>query len=320
MSLYGKILITGGLGFIGINIVKKIILTKNFSQIIIIDNTNEIPTYNREIINNDRTKYLKGSVLDNGFLDTLPNDFDYIIHCAGILGVKKVGIESVHTLDVNILGTKNCLELCKRQVNLKRFLAFSSSEIYGTDASFLNEKKPAIIPTIGVRWCYAVSKIALEQYTKAYYREFKIPYTIVRPFNVYGPYRNGTNAVTNFISKALKNDPIQITGDGSQRRSWCYIDDFVIGVLEGLVNENGRNETFNIGNPDNSVSIHELGKIIIEKTLSRSDIIILRDLDRDVDNRQPNILKAKKLLNYKPIVSLEEGLQKTIEWIQSLQL
>ena len=171
------------------------------------------------------------------------------MHTAGFLGVQAVAEHPLLTMDVNILGTRNCLEFALGQDRMQRIVTFSTSEVFGTFANKATEGDMAMIPTDGDRWCYSTSKLASEQYTRAYGRDHDMPYTIVRPFNVYGPHRFGSNAVSRFTEAAVAGDRITVQGDGSQRRAWCHVDDFVGGVLAAMTQPGGLNEDFNIGNP-----------------------------------------------------------------------
>lgn len=313
----GKILITGGLGFIGIHTIINIINNYQYNNIVLLDEKiNCFFKIQNEVITYPNIEYIKGSILEEKIFDNLEKDFDYIIHTAGILGITKVAKESILTLDVNILGTINLLNFVAKQKNLKRFLTFSTSEIYGSIAEDLSEEMPAVIPSVGSRWCYAASKLITEQYTKAYQREKNVPYTIIRPFNIYGPYREGSNAISTFINKALNNEKIQISGDGTQKRSWCYIDDFIDAIFKAMIAPSLKNETLNIGNPDNFISIYDLAKLVLQITRSSSEILITESQTEDVKSRKPNIDKAKELLNFKPYISLEEGIKRTVDSVK----
>lgn len=312
-----KVLITGGQGFIGINLLKKLRANEEVTEIHVLDNNDSKDLFIKAIGVSKSIKLIKGSILDPNLSRILDKEYDYIIHTAAILGIKKVAEESVDTLNVNIIGTRNCLEIAKSMKSLKGFLYLSTSEVYGPNAYGLNENDPAIIPSTGKRWCYAASKLTGEQYVKAYAAEYSIPYIIIRPFNIYGPLRYGSNAISLFISNALNNINIEISGDGSQKRSWCYIDDFVDATLFAMLEVNISNETFNLGNPNCYLSIRDLAILIIKLSNSKSNIIITNSLIEDVQDRKPNIVKAQKMLNYNPLISLEEGLAKTINWMKN---
>jgi nucleoside-diphosphate-sugar epimerase len=167
------------------------------------------------------------------------------------------------------------------------------------------------------RWTYAVSKLATEHLALSYHKQYDLPTVSIRPFNIYGPRQVGEGAVHHFITRAIKGEPLHIHGDGSQIRSWCYIDDIVDGVLATLERPEAVGHAFNIGNPRSTVTIYQLAEQIIRLASSGSPLV-LQPIDRtDVELRIPNIDKAKKLLGFEPRVNLEEGLLRTIYWYRS---
>ena len=231
------------------------------------------------------------------------------------MGINRVGERPLLTCEANVLGTRNILELAARQKDLKYFLLFSTSEIYGIKAANSKESDPAIIPNEGTRWVYASSKSFSEYLLKAYIKERSIPGVILRPFNIYGPYRKGSNAMTTLITQALSGEMISLSGNGLQTRSWCYIKDFIRGIYQILQDENLIGETFNLGNDLEPISMLDLAHLICKLTQSSSEIKILHNYRDDVLNRSPNLEKAKHLFNYAPITSLEEGIKKVISWV-----
>ena len=303
-----KILITGGLGFIASHIARALISKGN--ECVLIDRThpNCSTAMETELLSNKSGSVVQGNILDSQFINTISTDFDIIIHTAGVLGIRKVSEYPVLTADVNVFGTRNILELALRQKKLERFLHFSTSEVYGIEAQNAKETDPAVIPNVGSRWIYASSKSFSEHLLKAYRTEFGLPGIIVRPFNIYGPHRKGSNAMTSFIERAVTGDEITIYGTGKQIRSWCHIDDFVEGILQMLVKDGIFGEAFNLGNDLEPISILELAKKICELSSSKSKISVTNQVEDDVFNRSPNIEKAKSLLSYCPKVSLNEGI------------
>lgn len=168
---FGSILITGGCGFIGYNLAAEIVRNHDFECIQILDEKGTLSFHDpMELYKNEKVHFLNGSILDKEAFSKC-GDVDYIVHAAGFLGIQSVANESIKTLDVNILGTRNCLEFATRQLRLKKFVTFSTSEVYGPHAKHLSEDNPAVVPTTGKRWCYAASKLAAEQYTLSYARE-----------------------------------------------------------------------------------------------------------------------------------------------------
>jgi nucleoside-diphosphate-sugar epimerase len=312
-----KTLITGGGGFIGSFLTK--LLSQKKHEIVLIDACPPMSSsaYEMGLLSLPNVKYLQVDILDKEKIESLSLDFNYIIHAAGILGIKKVCEQPLLTADVNVFGTRNILELARRQKSLKRFVLFSTSEVYGQNAENVSEDSPSIIPNIGMRWVYASSKQFSEYLLKAFIQEYDVPGVIVRPFNVYGPFRKGSNAFTTLITRALENQEIYISGDGTQTRCWCYIEDFIQGVIQCLDVENIIGEAFNIGNPFESISMVDLAAKMCSLVGSQSSITILGDNVEDVRERRPDILKAQKILKYDPKVSLGEGIHHVAAWIKS---
>ena len=308
------ILITGGLGFIGSFLAQALLQRGN--RIVLLDQTSpeHSSAYEMNILSHPAVQVLQGSILDAQFLEKLPIDFDHIIHTAGILGIKKVSEKPILTANVNVLGTKNILDVAIKQKQLSRFIHFSTSEIYGTEANNSREEDHAVIPNTGTRWIYASSKHFSEYLLKAYISEYGVPGVIVRPFNVFGPHRKGGNAMTTLIRKALRNEEIQIDGTGMQTRCWCYIDDFIAGVLSLLSKEGIVGEAFNIGNDSEPISMLRLAQRICHLLHSSSPISILNNQSDDVLNRSPNIQKAALFLGYQPQVCLDKGILQTAQF------
>lgn len=308
-----KILITGGLGFIGSFLAKELISHQN--QVVLCDQAHPESTSASEmgLLSHPSISCVRGDILDEAFLATLPTDFDRIVHTAGVLGIRKVCEKPVLTASVNAFGTQKLLEFARKQKHLKRFLHFSTSEIYGTQAQSSQEEDSAVIPNTGMRWVYASSKHFSEYLVKAYVAEYQIPGVIVRPFNVFGPHRKGGNAMTTLIQKALRKEEIQIDGNGLQTRAWCYIDDFITGIRALLTQENILGHAFNLGDDREPISMLDLAKTICHCLSSSSKIHILHNQTDDVLNRCPNIGKARSMLGYSPQVNLKEGILKTAE-------
>ncbi len=312
-----KILITGGLGFLGGNLADKLSDVNLSNQIVILDNNTSQKTTGSQLKLDEKLniKIIHESIL-SPILETIGLDFDYIIHSAGFLGIDKVQDEQLLNLDVNILGSRNIFKFATKQNKLKMLVTFSTSEIYGVNSDLSAETDDSVIKTIGKRWTYATSKLASEYYLKAFVQEHALKANIIRPFNVYGAYRYGSNAMTSMIHKAINNEDILISGDGSQIRAWCNIQDFVSGVLSLLSKDNINNEAFNIGDDRSAISILELAELIVKVLDSKSKIVILGNNIEDVKTRRPDITKAKQLLDYNPKVDLSKGISEVAGWIR----
>ena len=164
------------------------------------------------------------------------------------------------------------------------------------------------------RWIYAASKLASEHLSYAHYKEDGLPLTIVRPFNVYGPRQVGDGAIRGMVLQALQHAPITLYNDGTQIRAWCYVDDFVDGVLRCAERPEAVGQVFNLGNPQGTVTNFELANMIIRLTGSKSDIVFRPHPGPEVDLRVPSIEKAMTRLGYQPTISLEAGISRTIPW------
>jgi UDP-glucose 4-epimerase len=158
-----------------------------------------------------------------------------------------------------------------------------------------------------------VSKLAEEHLAYAYFKQMGLPTVSVRPFNVYGPGQVGEGAIRTFVLRALKNEPLEIHGDGTQIRAWCYIDDLVDGVLRALTNPKAVGESFNIGNKRAVTTIYGLANAVIRILDSKSEIRFVRRLSADIELRIPRVEKAKRILGFEAKVDLEEGIRLTAE-------
>lgn len=300
-----KILITGGAGFIASSTAEKLLKDPN-NQIVLVDNllTGSI----KNIPNNINCKFIKADVNNFNNISSIMTSFcfDYVYHYAAVVGVQRTLDNPILVLN-DIQGIKNILDLSK-STDVKRVFFASSSEVYG---------EPVHLPQhefntpLNSRLPYAIVKNVGESYLKSYQQEFQLDYTIFRFFNTYGPKQSTDFVMSKFIYSALKNEPITIYGDGSQTRTFCYIDDNTEFCVNAINNKNTINEIYNVGN-DFIITIKELAELIIKKTKSKSKIIHLPSLkDGDMTRRQPDITKMKKLLN-RNLLSIEEGIEKLL--------
>ncbi len=192
---------------------------------------------------------------------------------------------------------------------------FSTSEIFGQHAFRSDETDPAVLGQVGeARWTYAVSKLAEEHLAIAYYKERQLPTTVVRPFNIYGPGQIGDGALRTFIKRAIKDEPIEIHGDGTQIRAWCYVDDMIEGALIALEHPDAVGEAFNIGNQRAIVTIYGLASAVVRVLGSKSDITFTRKDYADVELRIPSVEKARRLIGFEAKVDLEEGIRRTADY------
>lgn len=313
-----RIFITGGAGFVGSLLAQT--LSKN-NQILIYDTFDRDALRFREKTNSDNITVVKGDILDQDTLKKTISAFvpTHIVHCAAIAGIDSVVKSPTNTLRVNILGTANLLNvITELKLECERVVLFSTSEIFGNHAFQSTEIHSAVIGAVGeARWTYAVSKLADEHFGVAYYKEFGMPCTVVRPFNVYGPGQVGEGALSTFIQRAIKNEPIQIHGDGNQIRSWCFVDDMLEGLMLVLSKEEALGESFNIGNPRSVVTTYGLAQTVCRVLNSSSTISFSGRYFADIELRIPDIRKSRELLSFEPHVDLEEGILRTAEFYRT---
>lgn len=312
MALTGKrILITGGAGFIGSHLVERLI---EHNDLVVFDNLHRNALQFAHLSEHPHLHFIKGDVLDYEAVRTAIEGCQIVIHCAAIAGVYTVDRSAIRTMEVNLLGTNQVVKAAI-DVGVERFVEFSTSEVYGP---FIHKGREDDLSTIGPvgenRWVYAASKLASEHLSFAHYKEDKLPLVIVRPFNVYGPRQVGDGAIRGMTVQALQHLPITIYNDGTQIRSWCFVSDFVDGVLRCAERPEAVGHAFNLGNPQGTVTNFELAHMIIRIARSRSEIVFKPHPGPEVDLRVPSIEKAIERLEYRPTVSLESGVRQAVEW------
>ena len=313
MSLRNKkIFLTGGAGFIGTSLISRLIKE---NEIIVYDTFQRNALKETDLLDHPNLTVVQGNVLDAEKLKEAIDDSDVVVHLAAIAGISTVSKSPTTTMNVNMIGTYNVLEAATMRTNIKCFVDFSTSEVYGSYAYKLGEGDTTMMGAVGeTRWTYAISKLAGEHLAHSYHKEFGLPVVSLRPFNIYGPMQVGEGAVHVFVTRSLKNEDIQIHGDGDQIRSWCYIDDITDGILLSLEKKEAVGKVFNIGNPRGTITILSLAQKIVDICGSKSKIKFVPKNYVDVELRIPDIGKARKILGYKPKVDLDEGLIRTIEW------
>lgn len=312
-----RILLTGGAGFIGTKICE---ILSDDNKILIYDNLKRNSIKNTELLDKNDVKLIEGDILNFDYLKKVVNEFkpNIVIHLAAVAGIDTVIKSPVNTMKVNMIGTYNILEAIKEH-KVDRFIDFSTSEVFGSYAYKVEESDTTNLAAVGdARWTYSVSKLAGEHLAHSYYKEYGIPVVTIRPFNIYGPGQVGEGAIHQFVLRAIKNEKIEIHGDGDQIRSWCYIDDFVEGIMLSINDENAIGQSFNIGNPKGTITISMLAYLIKKIANSNSEIVYIPKEYVDVELRIPSIEKAKQILKYNPKYELEEGLENTIAWYRSI--
>jgi nucleoside-diphosphate-sugar epimerase len=305
--------ITGGAGFIGSHLAQRLV---DDNEVVVYDNLHRNAIQFAHLDNHPNLTFIKGDVMDADATRRAIDGCHIVIHCAAIAGVYSVDRNAVTTMEVNMLGTNQVVRAALA-TGVERFVEFSTSEVYGP---FIHKGKEDDLTTIGPvgenRWVYAASKLASEHLSFAHYKEDGLPLVIVRPFNVYGPRQVGDGAIRGIILQALQHALITLYNDGTQIRAWCYVDDFVDGILRCAEAPQAIGHVFNVGNPQGTVTNFELANMIIRLTNSKSTIVFKPHPGPEVDLRVPSIEKAQTMLGYTPTTSLEAGISKTIPWYQ----
>lgn len=307
-----KIIITGGAGFIGSHLCQKLLQLDN--TVICIDNlltgkknniTNLFGNKNFTFINHDINYQIN-----------IKSDF--IFHLACPASPKHYQKDPVNTLITNINGTYNILKLAKKYNS--RIIFTSTSEVYGDpDENPQKESYNGNVNPIGLRSCYDEGKRAAESLCFDFNRKYKTKIKILRLFNTYGPlmFKDDGRVVSNFIFNALRNKPIKIYGNGKQTRSLCFIDDLITGLIKIANLSDNVKGPLNIGN-DQEITINDLCSKILKITNSKSKIIHTDLPEDDPKMRKPDLTKIKKLINWKPKVSLNDGLLATVNYFKKL--
>jgi nucleoside-diphosphate-sugar epimerase len=246
------------------------------------------------------------------------HDADIVVHAAAVVGVSRVCRAGRETLETNYVGTSRLLQALEDNRKLCRLIYFSTSEVFGVNSFRVDENTaPSIGPIAEPRWSYAISKLAGEHLVKAYFREIGMPIVIVRPFNVFGPMRTGEHAMMRFILDALSGKAVHVHGDGSQIRSWCYIDDFCSALLLMLERPEAVGEDFNIGNTSNTITIYELARKVVELCGAEVPIEFVDHPFPDISIRVPALAKAQSQLGYQPRYDLNSALGLTVAWYRA---
>jgi len=304
------IFITGGAGFIGSTLIGRL-YEKN--TIVAYDDLSRDSLKDKAYRDHANVTLVKGDVLDEAALTKAMKGANIVVHCAAIAGIDSVTKSPIHTMRVNMLGSANVLESASKLSSCDRVICFSTSEVFGQVAFRAAEKDATNVGAVGEpRWTYAVSKLAEEHLAIAYFKEKQLPTVVVRPFNVYGPGQVGEGAIRNFILRALADQPIQIYGDGTQIRAWCYVDDMVDAVMLALTEKRAVGESFNVGNEKAVATTYTLAETCVRVLGSKSTIsFVKRDAFADVQVRTPFVAKGRELLGFDAKIGLDEGIRRT---------
>lgn len=308
-----NIVVTGGAGFLG-SFLCEYLLNKG-DKVICLDNLFTGSKQNiHHLLSNPNFTFINHDIIEPIFLDNIMIDQIYNLACPA--SPVHYQYNSIRTIKANTIGVINMLGLAKK--HKARILQASTSEVYGDpDIHPQPESYRGNVNTIGPRACYDEGKRVAETLFFDYHRQHNMDIRIVRIFNTYGPRMavNDGRVVSNFILQALRGEPITIYGNGSQTRSFCYVDDLIDAIYR-MMNNPSETGPINIGNPG-EFTIKELAEKVIAQTGSKSKIIY-QDLPQDdPKQRRPDISLAKKVLNWEPAIKLDGGLTKTIDYFKT---
>ncbi len=308
-----RVLITGAAGFIGSHLCERFL--REGHEVIGMDNfLTGTPENIAHLFGNEKFTFIKYDVTNFIYVE---GGLDLILHFACPASPVDYLNHPIHTMKVDSLGTLHTLGLAKAKG--ARYVLASTSEIYGNPQVHPQpETYWGNVNPIGPRSVYDEAKRFSEALSMAYHREHGIDVRVARIFNTYGPRMriNDGRVVPNFIHQALTGKPITVYGDGSQTRSFCYIEDLVEGIYKLATKEGIDGEVFNLGNPE-EYTVLELAELIKELTGSSSEIVFKERPVDDPDRRRPDITKAKRILGWEPKTPVREGLKKTIEWFRT---
>jgi dTDP-glucose 4,6-dehydratase len=314
-----RVLITGGAGFIGSHLCDRFLADGH--TVVVVDNLITGSTRNiQHLAGRDNFTFIKHNVSNYIYVD---GPIDVVMHFASPASPSQTATTSylqlpIQTLKVGALGTHNALGVAK--ANGARFVLASTSEVYGDPLEHpQKETYWGHVDPVGPRSVYDEAKRFAEAITMAYHRTHDVDTRIVRIFNTYGPRMqlDDGRVVPNFVGQAVRKEPLTVYGDGSQTRSFCYVSDLVEGIVR-LLNSD-EHEPVNLGNP-NEITILEFAEAVNRITGNPAGIKFepMGRTKGDPQRRQPDISKAKRLLNWEPAIPLEEGMRKTIEYFAKL--
>lgn len=308
-----KVLITGGAGFIGSHLGESLLEKGYF--VICADNLLTGSLNNIKDLQKNKNFEFKQVDIVKDDLDV--DEIDYIFHLASPASPMDFENLVEEIALVNSVGTTKMLELAKKTG--AKILIASSSEVYGEAEKHPQEETyRGNVNTYGPRAAYDEGKRFSEALTYVYNKKYNVDACIVRIFNTYGPKmrKEDGRVVTAFVNQALSGKPITVFGDGSQTRSFCYVNDMVDGLISVMFSEKSSGEIFNVGNPD-EYTMNQLAEKIKELTKSKSEIVYKDLPEDDPSKRQPDISKIKKVIGWEPTVLVDKGLKKTIEFYKS---
>ena len=312
--------ITGGAGFIGSHLAEKLLSNGEIVSIIDDLSTGSIDNI-EDLKSNVNFEYKIDSIMNEHLLAELIDKADVVFHLAAAVGVKLIVESPVRTIETNIQGTELVLKMASKKK--KKIIIASTSEVYGKGTCMPFKETGDLVfgPTTKGRWSYACSKAIDEFLGLAYYKEKKVPVTIVRLFNTVGPRQTGMYGmvIPTFVKQALLNHPITVYGDGQQTRCFTYVGDVVDALVKISRNPKAVGEIFNIGSTE-EISIKELAELVKSMTKSNSEIVYIpydkayEEGFEDMQKRIPDLSKIREFIGYKPTTNLKGILEKVIDW------
>ena len=317
-----RVLVTGGAGFIGSNLVD--VLMRQGHEVTVIDNLSVGKASNIEHhLESDRFHFVNDSILNVDTLERLIRQVDLIYHLAAVVGVKYVVEDPLTAIITNVRGTENVLELAFKY--WVRTIVASSSEIYGksTDVPLREDGDRLLGPTIIGRWSYSDAK-AIDEYFALAYAKKGLPVAVVRYFYAYGPRldpRGYGSVIAKVLTQALQGEPLTVYDDGKQTRCFTYIADTVEGTIRAATVKDAVGQVFNIGS-NRETSINELALLMRRLTNSPSEVTYVPyetaygPAFEETRRRVPDVTRAQDVLGFEAQTSLEEGIQRTLEWFR----
>lgn len=308
-----KILVTGGAGFLGSHLCD--FLISNGHNVFCLDNFSTGNRNNiKHLLNHNRFNLIVHDIVDPF---DLPVDQIYNLAC--IASPSKYKLTPIQTTKTNVIGAINCLNLAVKYK--AQILQASTSEVYGDPIVIPQiESYNGNVNPIGPRSCYDEGKRCAESLFFDYLREYNLLIKVARIFNTYGPKMDSSDGrvVSNFITQSLNNKDITVYGDGSQIRSFCYVDDLISGLVKLMNSDSSITGPVNIGNPVET-KIVDLANLIINLTKSQSNVVFLDPTEDDPKHRKPDISLARSSIGFSPNTDLTSGLIKTIQYFENLQ-
>lgn len=322
MRAGGRVVITGGAGFMGSYLCEQL-LAQGYRVVAFDMNDGRKIEH---LLGKPEFEFIQDSILNTEAMERVTEGADLLFHFAAIADPKRYVMEPLATLEIDLQGSLNVFKAAARH-RVKVIFA-STSEVYGRNPRVpWREDDDRLLGSTRInRWCYATAKAAGEHYLMAYHQQTGLPFVILRFFNVYGPRLDDLGSgrvLAMFLHQLFRDEPVIIHGDGSQTRSFAYIDDVVDGILRVAFSPQAENQVFNIGSGQ-EISIAELARLLIRVGDFKSELTFVPYVEvfgrqyEDIPRRVPDVSKIKQVVGWEATTSLEEGLQRTIAYYRDL--